>query len=34
MSNPQKKAGQVDIETFFNAVTEDSGRFQFSEKLN
>jgi ABC-2 type transport system ATP-binding protein len=34
ISNPQQKAGQVDIETFFNAVTEDSGRFRFSQKLN
>lgn len=34
ISNPQQKAGQVDIETFFNAVTEDSGRFRFSQKPN
>ena len=33
MGNPQSKAGQVDLETFFNAATENSGKSIFSENL-
>jgi ABC-2 type transport system ATP-binding protein len=33
MGNPHSKAGQVDLETFFNAATENSGKSIFSENL-